>query len=236
VLVLLATLWNAGCLLRSHGLARPHDRRLASILAVGLILTCVGRLSTRPELSAPRPPGASLQVAAMAPDTAAALRRGAAGTDGAVGPYVVSWEDALFGGGQGIGLLVELERRGIRAYLPASPFNSSIVGPHRVTDPNGAKARIHIVNGAWVEETRSTLGAVQVAYSDPRTAAERAESEIAIGRLAQALRRIGRPDLVPLIEHRLTSIDSPKLTPWDKLVIGHVSDLGMPAAVFIMPK
>lgn len=208
------------------------------VVAIGLLFVtvCAARLLGKLDGVLSTRSGSSLVLPLLADDTARAVRSGRAPAyKGQTGFYVVTWEDALRGGSEAIGMVLELQRRRIRAYLPANEMNRVVVGAHRMLDPKSADARIHIVNGAWVEEARRLPGAIQVAYSDSRTPAEREEYTRLVGYLAEELRAIGRGSEVRKIERDLRAVKDGRLTIVGRALVKRIDEIGMPEAVFIVP-
>ena len=109
----------------------------------------------------------SAQLAELIPPTVAAIEGGT--IPGADGIMVVTWADPVNLGGQGLGLMLELERRGYDARAPQ--HNELSVREHRVlVDPAEADSEIHVATGQpAIEAARSHPGAVEVTYDDPRT-------------------------------------------------------------------
>jgi hypothetical protein len=164
--------------------------------------------------------------------TVAALERGEGAATGDDGRYQVAWDDAYYFGSQGYGLVSELERAGLDAGL-SETFHVPITD-HRVIGTRDATATVHLVTGRYVELWRDVPGAVEVAYIEPRNAAERAEFSQLRSALIDDLRRDGLEELVPLVDDNLfgLSIDeriSERAERWSARMLR----LGEPTAVFI---
>jgi hypothetical protein len=76
---------------------------------------------------------------------------------------------------------------------------------------------------------------MEIAYSDVRSPEVRREYDDARAQLAAALEKIGRPQLAPLIDRDFTAVNVPELGPWNGLLITRLAEIGLPAAVFLMP-
>jgi hypothetical protein len=203
-------------------------RGAATGFALLLTVACVVRLTSSVEEAAPRDSVNSRQLAQLAPAAAAAIRaRG-----GQNEHYLVTWEDVIYGGGQGVGLVVEMERYGLSVSVTEN--YAPIIGMHRYK-PGKASARIHFANWGWVMERRKQPGAVPLAYVDPRTPAQRAEFDGLYASLTTALRKAGRPDLADYTTRDLGATNIPQVSVWERLAVSRLAEIGMPAAVFLLP-
>jgi hypothetical protein len=109
----------------------------------------------------------SNQLGAVIDPTVDAIEDGviAGGPDGT---FLMTWADPINLGGQGLGLMLELERQGYDAR--ASRSQEVSVRDHRVVPASDADAEIHLAVGVTnIELARSRPGSVEVAYHDPRT-------------------------------------------------------------------
>ncbi|MEO7571113.1 MAG: hypothetical protein ABIX10_01625 [Acidimicrobiales bacterium] len=236
LLAVLATAWTA----IDEVAARwaPDRRRLAgrrlSIGMAGLGLIVVARFSVAAWDSPHADATVAEDLAAVVDDTAAGLEAGVGAATGREGRYLVTWSDAYHIGSQGYGLLNELERRGFDVML--EPSRAVPATAHRVGGTDQATARVHLANGAFVEEWRAVPGAVEVATLDSRTDATRAEqSELRDDVIATLLAR-GLDDLVPEVDDNLfgAAIDRrvPEATQLD---MGRMLQIGAPLAIFVVP-
>ena len=103
--------------------------------------------------------------------------------------YDVRWEDPLNLGGLGFGTILELERRGFAVGAP--PQFSAAVEPHRVIEPGDADAELWVVTGSRVEAWRAAEQAVELSSFDPRTDAQRADTERLKREVAAELAAVG---------------------------------------------
>jgi hypothetical protein len=234
-LVLLSVLATLGYLLQARGLATPRREQWAAAAAAAFLLVCSVRVTGKAGEASAGDPVSAKQLAALSPAAASATYKGVGAAAGPGGRYLITWEDALYGGGEGYGLLNELERRGFRAFLPTNPFFAAVVGKHRTIDPSEATARIHFANGGWITEAQKIPGSVQVAYADVRTPEARKEYDRVLAIVLDGLKSAGRSDLVPLIERNLSAINVPGLGLYGGLAVGIMGHVGMPAAVFVLP-
>lgn len=227
--VLFALLSNVACFVDAS------TARIATAAAVSFIAVCTVRVVGAMGRAGARHAASSLQLAVLAQETIRSIESGRGVPSGKLGPYLITWEDALYGGAQAYGLLLELERGGVSAFVADNGFNRALVGAHRVMDPKRAAARIHFVNGAWIQETHNKPGATQIAYWDTRTPAEILEYRKAAATLAIALAKIGHPEFIVQIERNFHSIANSGLSTWDVLRAEKIAEIGMPAAVFVLP-
>lgn len=209
----------------------PAAVRLVGLVAVALV--SVRLLVLAPDAAADTPEQTQ-QLGRLVPDVVAALDAGAGAATGDRGRYFVHWDDALHGGAAGIGLVNELVRRGFDVGVGAR--DGVKIGWHRVWDPPEATARIVLASGGWVERWAEEPGAVQIAYDDPRRAAERAEFEEARAAAAAGLERLGRGDLVDRLDTDLFDLAlNEGVADGVNLLLGRMIDLGVPVAVFVLP-
>jgi hypothetical protein len=164
--------------------------------------------------------------------TAAALERGDGAATGEDGRYQVAWDDAYYFGSQGYGLVSELERAGFDAGL-SETFHVPITD-HRVIETRDATATVHLATGRYVEAWRAVPDAVEVAYVEPRNAAERAEFSRLRSDVIDDLRSDGLGDLVPMVDDNLfgLSIDE-RISDQAERWTARMLRLGEPTAVFV---
>lgn len=155
------------------------------------------------------------------------------------GTYVVTWSDALWFGSQGYGLVSELERRGFDVGVP-NTWRVPVTH-HRVIHPGEATAEIHLATGSYIEQWRATAGAVEVAYVEPRDAAELAEYTELDRLLREGLTAsVGDPaaltELIDLIDTNLFGLQlDPRVSPELQRLVNRMLELGQPEAVFVTP-
>jgi hypothetical protein len=201
---------------------RPLTVAAGVALAVAAVAATVGALDV--ESSGPRN---SEVVAALAPAVAERLDRD--------GRYLVRWDDTVSLGATGVGVLLDLEKRGFE--VGADAFQRAAVLPHRViVDECDADAVVHVVVGPSVAVVREQSGAEEVAAFDPRTPAERRRFGEVARAIDRAVRDAGAGDLVPVAEGHLLAVGLDPRFPSelaDELEV--LIELGLPAHAFIVP-
>jgi hypothetical protein len=172
-------------------------------------------------------------LGALIGPTTAALDRIESG--GERGPYLVTWlPDAQAIGSAGFGLLNELDRRGFDARAEEA-FRPGATRYH-VIDARTPTLEVHLATGPdivnWQRDSRYT----QVAYSDPRTPAQRAQFDQLRAQVVGELRAGGLGNLVQQVDSNLFMLalapGVPKVT---QTSITRMLDLSMPMAVFVGP-
>jgi hypothetical protein len=220
-LVASAIAWTAW-----EGAPPQWRRRLTAaggaLLGVAALAAAVGAVGV--EESGPRN---SEIVAALTPPLVDVLDRD--------GHYLVRWDDTVSLGATGVGVLLELEKRGYR--VGSDPFQRAALLPHRVIDdPCDADAIVQVVVGPSVDVVADLPGAREVAAFDPRTEDERRTFAAAAARVDAALRAAGADDLTPVADRHLlgTGLDPrfPDSAADDLLTL---VDLGLPAHAFVVP-
>ncbi len=218
---------------------RPELRRPQGAMAGGVVgLVLLAALSARLLQIAPDAttdtPEQTQQLGRLIPDTVAALEAGEGAASGPDGRSTVLWDDVTHGGSVGVGMVNELVRRGFDVGVD-EPFRI-MIGKQRVRDDDEATARVLYASGPSIERWAAEPGAVQVAYDDPRTPAERAAFADARDAAIAELRRMGRDDLIEEVDVNLfglalnAGLEGP--------VRNHLAamlEIGLPAAVFVLP-
>jgi hypothetical protein len=144
------------------------------------------------------------------------------------------WRDTAFFGSQGYGLLNELDRRGF--HVGAAPYFYTTATPHRVVDPNTATAEVIFATGGYVDQFRATPGAVQVAFTDPRSAVQKVRYDSLRSEVAKRLEAQGLGELVPTMDLNLFGVQLDQRVPRNiNVLIDQMLQLGQPTAVFIAP-
>lgn len=239
MLAVLAMVWTAWILVLEHRAARAAhepDRRpiivsavCAAVLATALSLVAALDLQEPDHVTADA-------VRSIVPDVDVALTAGVGTTTGQQGEYMVFWQESVFPGAHGFGLLGELERLGYQVgvdntwRVPATP--------QRVLDPGSVDGEIHLVTGSYIDEWRARTGQgyIEVAEHDGRSDAERQRFEELASRVDDRLLEIGRPDLIPIVDLNILGVSLEPGLPSDIVDdLGEMLDLGEPVAVFIAP-
>lgn len=223
-LLVLAVLWAARLELadRRPVLARPAvvTTALGAVLAVSTAsFTWTAVDVEPPDMRYSR------TVGALAPPVAAALDPSTT--------YLMTWVDPDALGGNGFGLLLELERRGLR--VGAGPARAAPVEPHRVLQPGEAGAVVTVVSGdAKIDQARRLPGAREVAYDDHRSEAERVEYLTLQAEVVAELRDQGLVDVADRIPTSIwIGLNDPRVVgaPFDKL--SRMLTIGQATAVFV---
>ncbi len=173
----------------------------------------------------------SNQLGEVVQPTVEAIEDGTVAGDGD-GTYLITWVDPVNLGGQGLGLLLELERRGYDARTTDASELS--VRDHRVTTPEEADAEIHLAAGLpAIDGARAHPGAQQIAFDDPRT-----DDEVATyGRLRivviNGLVAAGLPDLVPQVDGNIFGLAADERLPESVVEpLYRMGNMPQPIAVF----
>ncbi|MFL6206206.1 MAG: hypothetical protein ACJ739_12745 [Acidimicrobiales bacterium] len=213
---------------------RQRWARITTIALAGLALAVTVRFTVTASDSPHGDARVAAQLALVVDDTAAAIDDGAGAATPGDGRYVVSWADAFHIGSQGYGMLSELERRGIDAYL--EPLFHVPATEHRALDPADATARVVLATGSYIDEYRAREGAVEVAYGDLRSPEERAEEARLRAELDQDLRAAGLDEVADQLDTNVfgAALD-PRLDPEAKRGIERLLEIGGPLAVFVVP-
>ncbi|MCB0977348.1 MAG: hypothetical protein KDB02_07785, partial [Acidimicrobiales bacterium] len=166
----------------------------------------------------------SRTVGALAPPVAAALDRS--------DTYLMTWVDPDALGGNGFGLMLELERRGF--HVGAGPSRSAPVEPHRVLEAGQYDAVLTVVSGeAQIAAARKIPGAKELAFDDHRDAAQRAEYDRLRTEVIEELRARGLGEVADGIHASIwIGLNDPRVTgaPFDKLA--RMLQIGQATAVF----
>jgi hypothetical protein len=237
-LMALAIVWTAVALV-SRRLDRAGSARVATIGAGALVgvvvlfsaLFTVDAASV--ELPAPR---LSETLSVLVPPTVDALEEPSAPGGGRDGRYLVTLRDPVDIGAAGYGLMNELDRHG---------FDIGVVeglGPgatrYRVRDPADATGVVHLAIGPEnIATWRAKPGVREVAITDPRTREERAEFARLRIEVIDEFEAAGLNTLVRTVDENLFGLSLNTRVPEStrqKLV--RMTDLGLPAAVFIGPR
>ncbi|MDQ3106453.1 MAG: hypothetical protein M3Q68_01425 [Actinomycetota bacterium] len=234
-LVGLATAWTAvelalGLRPWSAPSVRRHVARAVALSGTLVVVALGLRLATQP-----RPVELGLapigsQLGRLVPATANGLEE----AGGRRGRWLVTWTDSAHLGSQGYGLVNELERRGFD--VGVVPYHAVNFVPRRLVPEAEAAGRLHLVIGEDVEAWRELPGAQMLAYDDPRTSAERDQFERLRRDLQADFRATGLDDLAEGFDDNLwVSSFDPRLAARQSLRIQEMRDLGVPAAVFVVP-
>jgi hypothetical protein len=235
-LLVLAVVWTAGAAVGDRAgatLPRWAPRAVDGVLAA-LVVICVVVFSIEATSATIPSPRYSTTLSRLAPPVVRALEEGKVPGGGRSGHYLVSWTDPISIGTIGYGLFDELQRQHFR--VGAQRVHLGGVPPRQLLDPENATAVVHLSVGQDIEVWRTRPGAVQVAYYDPRSPAQRAEYDRLSAQVKGDLRAIGRDDLVPNVDGNVfTSSLDPRVPEPDRALLSRMVGLALPAAVFVGP-
>jgi hypothetical protein len=234
-LLLLAVGWTVIAVVTARSASRRGPVAVAVTVALaGVLAVSSVALTVQAVDAEPPEPHLSAPLGAVLPGTLAALERGDGPATGRDGLYTVAFADALYFGAQAYGLVGELERAGFDAGM-RDLFHVPITD-HRVIGPDDATALIVFATGDNVDRWRQRPEAVEVAYDDPRDAAERAEFARLRTAVIDELHGGGLDDLVPLVDDNLfaASIDE-RVSDRAERLMARMLELGDRTAVFLAP-
>ena len=233
LLVALSIIWTV-CLIVDERRSDLQLRRRAPIAAAGVaVVATVASVVAAFSLEVPDPQ-LSGPLRSVLPDTVAAIDDGIGAAVGPDGTYLVFWQDALFIGSQGYGLVNELERRGYEVGVHETWRVP--VTPHRVLPFGQYDAEVHLTTGIFIDQWRGRDGFVEVAFADDRTPAERSRfeerREFVLARLAEE----GRLDLIPVVDENLFGASLDLDLPQDIVeAMSEMIEIGLPVAIFVAP-
>ena len=209
-LVLVAIVATVGLAVRSVLARRDDAARFTRLERVPLAVAGIAVVAPAALLTRAEPAtldvnsDASEQLEFLVDPTVDAIGDGviAGGVDGT---FVMTWADPINLGGQGQGLMLELERQGYDAR--ASTHARLSVRDHRVVAPSEADAEIHMAVGAAnIDRARSHPGSVEVVLHDPRTR-EQVEAYARLrDQVIEKLVAAGRDDLVSRVDSNIIGL------------------------------
>ena len=148
--------------------------------------------------------------------------------------YLVLWEDPIGLGGTGFGLMLQLERNGVRNGAP--PQFRAGVQDRRIMVPGQYDSVLHLVTGPKLVAWRAEPQAREVACVDLRSTADRAASHRLEASLAAELRRRGLPDLAQAVHDNLFALTLNPALPADlRPQATRLVNFGEAVAVFETP-
>jgi hypothetical protein len=209
--------------------ARPA---LAVLLAGIVLVTGVATVwaADNVDVMSPR---MNAQLAALTKPTVAELQR--LTENGLHGPIYVSWlPEPQNIGAEGYGLLNELLRHNFDVKADVG-FRPGATRAH-VLDPARMSVQVHLATGVDIARWQRDPRFQQLAYYDPRSPAERVESDRLHAQAVEALKREGRADLLQdLDDNTFVLLLNNDLSAPTQRIISDMLALGLPAAVFIGP-
>lgn len=209
---------------------RPRAAMAVTVAGIVLITGLSVRLLFVPYPLAMGQEVPSEQLRRLLPDTLDGLE--AAG--GREGRWLVTWTDVAYLGSQGYGLVNELERAGFD--VGVIEYHRLNFLDHRYLPTDEADGKVHLATGQEVERWAAVPGAVQIAYDLKRTPAQQRRFEELYAQIEGELRDAGYDDLVDKLASDLWSTGSDRrLSGFQALAIGELQQLGVEAAVFVLP-
>lgn len=235
MMIAFASAATAVLVVRDRGPVHAARVRRLTPAASAVVVGVFGVVSTVAALGN-RPPESYLSdgLAAVVPDTAAAIGRVEGLSVGPDGRYVIFWQDAANNGSQGYGLLDDLERAGFT--VGVHPTWRVPVTPQRVMPDGTYDAEVHLVTGSFIDEWRQRDGYVEVVYADERSEAERRRFDELHADVVARLQAVGRNDLVPTVDTNLFGASLDPDLPRD--IVDDLSEMLLippPLAVFLAP-
>jgi hypothetical protein len=232
LLVVLSVLWTGWLECRRRDVRLPVSLPRATAAAALVVCTAmsIGAAITHevPEHQL------SDGLRAVIPATVAALDAGDGPAVGHDGRYLVFWQDSVFIGAQGYGLVNELERRGFEVGVHETWRVP--VTPQRVFPEGTYDAEVHLVSGAYIDEWRERPGYVEVVDFDVRSDAERQRFEQLRTDVIARFGELGRADLVPEIDINLFGASLDADLPDDVVAdLAEMLLLAEPIAIFLAP-
>ena len=228
MLLVLSVAWGALVIARDRMATTWRPMAPAAVLT-GLALVAVS-LSFSYNAAAVHPPDErySDTVAALSGPTRSALDADLR--------YLVTWVDPVALGGNGFGMLLELDRNGFD--VGAIGFFSAAVEPHRVRTVEDVDAVITVVSGDDNIAALRTLAAAdpsieEVAYDDHRTAQQTARYRMLEDEVLASLRATGRDDLATSLCNSIwTALIDPDVSDPDYVRLSEMLTIGQATAVF----
>ncbi|MFM8945236.1 MAG: hypothetical protein ACKOJC_00790 [Actinomycetota bacterium] len=150
---------------------------------------------------------------------------------------LLRWHDPAALGGTAFGLVLEMEKRGVE--LGVDPWGGAAARPYRVLTEDRADSVLWLVVGPEnIERFAARADAIQIAYFDSRSPAEKAESDGLRVKIESSMRAAGHPEWIELLDsqygHMQILLFSPvSLDLFD--LVARYSEIRLPAAVFAVP-
>jgi hypothetical protein len=235
-LMVIAAGWTVAVVVNER-LRADLRRRVGATAALGFAAVIVGftALFAIEAASVQTPtPFLADQLRAVVAPTVHALDRHVGPTSGAAGRYLVTYTDPNSLGSQAFGLVNELERGGFRVGMTRGYRNA--IAPHRVLDSAQATAIVHLAVGSDIATWRAIPDSFEVASSDGRTPAQRAQYARLHAEVTAEFTAIGRPDEAQQVDQNLVGLSlDPRVPTRIRSQLGHMDELGLPIAVFVAP-
>lgn len=234
MLAVAAICWTVAVLVVDR--VRSADRLVAPATVVGALAIVAPTLLSLGAVASHEVPEPQLSdgLGLVLAPTVEAIEAGVGGTAGREGSYVVFWQDAVFIGAQGYGLVNELERRGFD--VGVHPTWRVPVTPQRVKEQGEVTAEIHLVSGRYIDEWRARPGYTEVVEVDARSDEQRERFDQLRREVIAELGALGRDDLIDELDVNLFGASLDPTIPGS--IVDAMSEmllLGQPVAIFIAP-
>jgi len=151
--------------------------------------------------------------------------------------FMWRWHDPASLGGTGFGMVLEMEKRGV--VLKVDDWAKATVRPYRSFDESEADGVLWWVVGEGnISRFAERSDAVKLAEYDPRSPAEKIESDDLRARIEARMEEIGHPEWIELLDSQyghtqvIYNVDAPQDL---KNMVGRYNDLRLPGAVFEVP-
>ncbi len=229
VLWLVASIWSMWRAVGSRSKKSTNDKRLMAVALAALTIAVTASGTIASVGANPPYRNDSKLVGGLAPQLTEVLSRQ---TD-----YLLRWHDPAALGGTAFGLLLELERRG--EHLFVDQWASAAARPFRVRNESETDSVLWLVTG---QENISTFAlrddAAQLAFFDPRSNAERIESDDLRIQINEEMLALGHPEWVTLLDSQYGHMQILLFTqiPDDLFTkVARYSEIRVPGAVFEVP-
>jgi hypothetical protein len=150
---------------------------------------------------------------------------------------LLRWHDPAALGGTAFGLVLEMEKRGIE--LGVDPWGGAAARPYRVLDESNADSVLWLIVGPEnIERFTQRPDAIQLAAYDPRSAAERDESDELRSRIENRMNALGHPEWIDLLDSQYGHMQILLFTPVPSDLfdlVARYSEIRLPAALFAVP-
>ena len=169
-------------------------------------------------------------VGGLAPQLAAAL------PDNHIS-RLLRWHDPAALGGTAFGLVLEMEKRGID--LGVDPWGGAAARPYRVLEESKADSVLWLIVGPEnIERFAQRPDAIQLATFDPRSPAERDESNALRSKIEDRMNALGHPEWIDLLDSQYGHMQILLFTPVPSdlfELVARYSEIRLPATLFAVP-
>jgi hypothetical protein len=150
---------------------------------------------------------------------------------------LLRWHDPAALGGTAFGLVLEMEKRGVE--LGVDPWGGAAARPYRVLTEDHADSVLWLIVGPEnIAKFSGRPDAIPIASFDPRSPAEREESDRLRVEIERAMNEVGHPEWITLLDSQYGHMQILLFTPIsDELfeMVARYSEIRLPGAVFAVP-